>query len=70
MIIIIIITIITTVVALDESEMEIFDVNVGGIIRCNKVAIMYMSKRKSQGIIINTASAAGKKNVFFLNIVI
>ena len=54
------------VVALDESEMEVFDVNVGGIIKCNKAAIMYMSKRKSQGVIINTASASGKKNNNFL----
>ena len=53
------------IIALDESEMKIFDVNVGGVIKCNKTAIMYMSKRARPGVIINTASGAGKKKDFF-----
>ncbi|KAI8335734.1 hypothetical protein BC941DRAFT_514585 [Chlamydoabsidia padenii] len=42
----------------DESERLIHDVNVGGVIKGNKVAIMHMMKRKG-GIIVNTASVAG-----------
>ncbi|ORZ22463.1 hypothetical protein BCR42DRAFT_368376 [Absidia repens] len=42
----------------DESERFIHDVNVGGVIKGNKIAIMHMMKRKG-GIIINTSSIAG-----------
>ncbi|KAI9270675.1 hypothetical protein BDA99DRAFT_326439 [Phascolomyces articulosus] len=43
---------------LDDSNSRIFDVNVSGVIKCNKAALMYMGKR-GQGIIINSASAGG-----------
>jgi NAD(P)-dependent dehydrogenase (short-subunit alcohol dehydrogenase family) len=42
----------------DESERLIHDINVGGVIKGDKVAIMHLMKRKG-GVIINTASIAG-----------
>jgi short-subunit dehydrogenase len=42
----------------DESERLIHDINVGGVIKGDKVAVMHLMKRKG-GVIINTASIAG-----------
>ncbi|KAI8092823.1 uncharacterized protein BX664DRAFT_328234 [Halteromyces radiatus] len=42
----------------DESERLIFDVNIGGVVKGNKVAMMHLVKRQG-GVIINTASIAG-----------
>ncbi|SAM03779.1 hypothetical protein [Absidia glauca] len=42
----------------DEAERSILDVNIGGVIKGNRVAVMHMFKRGG-GCIINTASMAG-----------
>ncbi|KAI9471388.1 hypothetical protein BDB00DRAFT_943696 [Zychaea mexicana] len=43
----------------DRADMLIHEVNIGGVIKGNKVALLHMAKRGKGGIIINTASIAG-----------
>ena len=40
--------------------MLIHEVNVGGVVKGNKVALLHMAKKGKGGCIINTASIAGK----------
>ena len=39
--------------------MSIHDINMGGVIKGNKVALLYMAKHGKGGAIVNTASMAG-----------
>ncbi|KAI8145481.1 hypothetical protein BJV82DRAFT_666729 [Fennellomyces sp. T-0311] len=43
----------------DRADMLIQEVNLGGVIKGNKVALLHMAKRGKGGVIINTASMAG-----------
>ena len=40
--------------------MWIQDINVGGVIKGNKVALLHMAKQGKNGVLINTSSMAGK----------
>ncbi|KAG2223539.1 hypothetical protein INT45_000859, partial [Circinella minor] len=44
----------------DENEMWIQNINIGGVIKGNKVALLHMAKRDKGGVIINTSSMGGK----------
>ncbi|KAI7849078.1 hypothetical protein BDC45DRAFT_574227 [Circinella umbellata] len=43
----------------DEKDMSIHEINMGGVIKGNKVALLYMAKHGKGGAIVNTASMAG-----------
>ena len=43
----------------DDADMHIQEVNLGGVIKGNKVALLHMAKSGRGGVIINTASMAG-----------
>ncbi|KAI9270548.1 hypothetical protein BDA99DRAFT_569875 [Phascolomyces articulosus] len=43
----------------DRADMFIHEVNVGGVVKGNKVALLHMAKKGKGGVIINTASMAG-----------
>ncbi|KAI9270592.1 hypothetical protein BDA99DRAFT_602872 [Phascolomyces articulosus] len=43
----------------DRADMFIHEVNVGGVVKGNKVAMLHMAKKGKGGVIINTASIAG-----------
>ncbi|KAI7849077.1 hypothetical protein BDC45DRAFT_521483 [Circinella umbellata] len=43
----------------DQADMFIHEVNVGGVVKGNKVALLHMAKKGKGGCIINTASIAG-----------
>ncbi|KAI9270591.1 hypothetical protein BDA99DRAFT_502214 [Phascolomyces articulosus] len=43
----------------DEKDMFIHEVNMGGVIKGDKVAILHMAKHGRGGVIVNTASMAG-----------
>ena len=45
---------------LDENDMRIQDINVGGVIKGNKVALLHMAKQGKSGVIINTSSIGGR----------
>ncbi|KAI8374161.1 uncharacterized protein BYT42DRAFT_606148 [Radiomyces spectabilis] len=50
----------------DKLEMAIYEVNVGGVIKGNKVALLHMAKYGG-GVIVNTASVAGLAPTIYLN---
>ena len=43
--------------------MRIQEINVGGVIKGNKVALLYMAKQGKGGVIINTSSTSGKNMI-------
>ena len=43
--------------------MLVQEINVGGVIKGNKVALLYMAKQGKGGVIINTSSTSGKNIV-------
>ena len=53
---------------LDKNDMEIQNINVGGVIKGNKVALFHMAKQGKNGVIINTSSVGGRYYhlVFFM----
>ena len=44
---------------LDRNDMWIQEINLGGVIKGNKLALLHMAKQGKNGVIINTSSMAG-----------
>ncbi|KAG2219103.1 hypothetical protein INT45_005834, partial [Circinella minor] len=49
----------------DKADMFIHEVNVGGVVKGNKVALLHMAKKGKGGCIINTSSITGKQIVLY-----
>ncbi|KAI7849075.1 hypothetical protein BDC45DRAFT_521478 [Circinella umbellata] len=43
----------------DGNDMSIQNINIGGVIKGNKVALLHMAKQNKGGVIVNTSSMAG-----------
>ncbi|KAI7849074.1 hypothetical protein BDC45DRAFT_521473 [Circinella umbellata] len=46
----------------DKNDMLIQEINVGGVIKGNKIALLYMAKQGKGGVIINTSSTSGLRS--------